>query len=682
MSGGRIDPRAVPSSNLRAQIIGAMLGGPKGSGRYLFVLDGLEVMQHEEEDQYGLLQSNDLRDLLTFFARPDNQSFCLITSRAPLLDLMDYTTYTHRDVDRLSEEDGRALLRKLGVKGNDNELNKVVADWDGHALTLSILAAYLAERYEGDVHFAHKIRLGEKKWEKDVPEQYKHVSRILRRYDEHLSEAEKSFLRLFSAFRIPIHSTAFKTVFRKKTYATSLNESLTKLRKPQFDALVERLIKYRIIRHDTSSNTYTTHPLIRNHYFALLTKRTGKRGNVTRANVKLAHEQIKDYYLSIAGDTPEYPTLDDLKPLIEVVHHACQAGAYDEAFNLYCERIQKLPTGILVYQLGAHDTDLNTLSEFFPDRDMSQEPQVSISQGNESSDRGWILNEIGLSLMSLGRPRESVPFYGRHNKICSDMQDWGNASVGCQNLADVHASLGALEASATAARQALDLARRAEMKVLQCYSLAFQGLANHLLGDIQIATDAFAEAEKLEQENYLSENIRYLFSLRGINHANHLRRINQADYARRVTEANLQICEQEHWADHTSQCYRVLGDLDSDAGNHESAREHYESALKIARGISNRYVLIEALLARGLWQAKYMKDANAGFNDLNEALGYCVESGYRIYEADVRIALGWAYLANGEKEKAKESAERALQMSNEMGYHWGKVDAEEALKNV
>ena len=117
LSGGKIDPRQVPSSSLRAQIIGAMLG----AGRCLFVLDGLEVLEHQEGDQYGLLQSNDLRDLLTYFARPDNQSFCLITSRAPVLDLMEYTTYTHRDVDRLSEADGILLLEKLGVKGQGNK---------------------------------------------------------------------------------------------------------------------------------------------------------------------------------------------------------------------------------------------------------------------------------------------------------------------------------------------------------------------------------------------------------------------------------------------------------------------------------------------------------------------------------------------------------------------------------
>ena len=73
---------------------------------------------------------------------------------------------------------------------------------------------------------------------------------------------------------------------------------------------------------------------------------------------------------------------------------------------------------------------------------------------------------------------------------------------------------------------------------------------------------------------------------------------------------------------------------------------------------------------------------NDAFNDLNEALNYTVEGGYRIYEADIRNALGWAYLANGEKQKAKESAERALQMSQEMGYHWGKVDAQEVLERI
>jgi len=54
------------------------------------------------------------------------------------------------------------------------------------------------------------------------------------------------------------------------------------------------------------------------------------------------------------------------------------------------------------------------------------------------------------------------------------------------------------------------------------------------------------------------------------------------------------------------------------------------------------------------------------------------------------VALGWAWLASsspsgrgvGVREKAKYEATRALQMSQEMGYHWGKVDAEEVLAEM
>ena len=83
-----------------------------------------------------------------------------------------------------------------------------------------------------------------------------------------------------------------------------------------------------------------------------------------------------------------------------------------------------------------------------------------------------------------------------------------------------------------------------------------------------------------------------------------------------------------------------LGLMDYHARFYDEAREHYNQALRIARGISDRSALIEALLGHGRWLAKHMKDAEAAFSDLNEALGYCVESGYRIHEADVRIALG------------------------------------------
>jgi hypothetical protein len=70
------------------------------------------------------------------------------------------------------------------------------------------------------------------------------------------------------------------------------------------------------------------------------------------------------------------------------------------------------------------------------------------------------------------------------------------------------------------------------------------------------------------------------------------------------------------------------------------------------------------------------------FSDLNEALGYAVDGGYRRYEADIRIALAWAHLAAGDRQTARAEAERAQRMSADMGYHWGQVDVAEVLAAV
>lgn len=656
MSSGRIDPREYPSTNARAHLIAAMLT----RGRHLFILDGLEVMQHQEGDQYGLLTNTDLRDFLSFLAAPEHDSFCLFTSRAPLLDLMEYTTYTHRDVTRLSEEDGRALLRKVGVKGDDEKLDKVVSDWDGHALILSLLGAYLADLYGGDVAYI-----------KEIPPptadeaRYERVHRVLRRYDEHLTDAERAFLMIFSAFRTLIKETAFAPVFRAEMGPEALNAPLTALNDAAFEAMVERLVAYRLLRYDRRERHYTAHPLIRAHYSERL-------GEANRSQIQAVHERIKDYHLSIAGDTPENPTLDDLAPVIEAVHHACRAGAYDEAERIRWERIYKGDRRMLVDELGAWEIALALMLKLFPDGDTTQEPLESDPRGKR-----WMLNEVGLCLMNLGRLGEAPSFFERKNAVALGMGDWVNASIGYQSLALLRAHLGALVASAEAARRALDLARRAEDKQLECFSLACQAWAAYLRGEVEAAGETFQQAEALERE--IDPTKRYLYSLGGIQHANYLRRAGEAAYARRVTEVNLKTCERNHWANFISQCHCVLGDLEADAGQHESAREHYDEALKIARSISDRATLIEALLGWGRWAARHLRDAAAAFSDLNEALGYAVESGYRIYEADIRVGLAWAHLAVGDVSAARAEAERARSMSVEMGYHWGQVDAAEVL---
>jgi len=121
-------------------------------------------------------------------------------------------------------------------------------------------------------------------------------------------------------------------------------------------------------------------------------------------------------------------------------------------------------------------------------------------------------------------------------------------------------------------------------------------------------------------------------------------------------------------------CHDVLGDLDAEEGRHDRARFHYNEALRIAHDVSQRDLLIEALLRRGNYSVR-INQVEAAYGDLSEALFHAVAGGYRIYEADIRTALSWAHYLNGDRTAAQTELKRAQGINSETGYYWGRVDA-------
>jgi tetratricopeptide (TPR) repeat protein len=661
LSAGRLDLREYVGANLRVRAILAMLstlGAQKK--RVIFVLDGLEMMQVVEGDAYGSIESNDLRDFLELFAEIEHLSCCVVTSRLPLLDLLRYPSYRHRDVERLSAKDGRALLQQLGVKGQDEALDTVVREWDGHALTLHLLGNYLTEMHEGEVTEATGLLADA------GATLYERTHHMLGYYDEILVMVERDFLMLLSIFHGPTPEAVVAEVIRGRTYPGALNARVVVLGQDKFELLLKRLKAWRLLRYEAREQRYTLHPLIHAYYSNRL-----KREYPSQLQDML--EDLANYYRALVQEKSQVLTLTDVQPQIELIHWYCRAKNYDAAFDSYRQHLGEKTGWLLNHKLGAYETDLALMLEFFPDGDTSQELLVS-----DLGAKRFILNEVGFCLMNLGRLGEAAPFYERGNGMDASMEASRNASRGYLNLAELHAHLGALAASADAAGEALTLARRAQNKRDESTSLAYQAWADHLRGDMKTAGAAFAQAEMLEREIDSSE--KYLYATKGIQHANHLRHTGDPAYARRVTEANLESCERNRWAFLVSQCHRVLGDLDAESNQPGSAREHYNAALKIARGISHRAVLIEALLGRGRFLARFVKDAASARSDLEEALGYATQGGYRIYEADIRNALAWMHLAAGDTNSAYTEAERARQMSEAMGYHWGVVDAAEVME--
>ena len=100
------------------------VGGP-----HLLVLDGLERVQRQEGDgpgAFGQVEDPLLRGLLTRLAEGVGKATALVTSRFPLTDLepMRGRGYRHRDVEGLDRSAALDLLRRHGVRGDDDDARR------------------------------------------------------------------------------------------------------------------------------------------------------------------------------------------------------------------------------------------------------------------------------------------------------------------------------------------------------------------------------------------------------------------------------------------------------------------------------------------------------------------------------------------------------------------------------
>ncbi|NEP11514.1 MAG: serine protease [Symploca sp. SIO2C1] len=697
-----IDHNLLVSVDAKAEIIRSL------KGRYLFILDGIEVVQHQSGDDYGLLTNKELCSFLRSFAEGNHQSFCLVTSRAPLLDLLDYTTYTEREVNPLSIQEGSTLLKKLGVKGKNAELEQVVKDWGGYALMLSLIAAYLNKR-GGEVKRLRGIPAPAT--DESLEDR---VQRILDYYDKNLKEAEREMLTVLSAFRLPVpleEYTFRRAIFEGKTGAPGIPRPLRydwidrlfeliqkwcdrilkrnlseyprldrKLQAPVdtlshkvFKAMITRLIKTRVLRKDSQTVAYySLQPLIRAHYLKEFTK--------SPHLFRQAHQRIAEYYLQISGPIPEQPRRENILPVLEAVHHLCQAQEFDQAWYIFGKHlIDKDGIYLLSNKLGAWDIERDLYLDFFPDQNFTQEPQVT-----RTITKATILHNTGLAFNNLGSPTNSKLLYERSIAKDRKREDWIQVGTTQRNLTYLYVDFGDLKSATTSIQQALSyLARssnRADNKILEYRIIVTQASIDYLKGDMKSAGQSFQLAEDLLDE--VEPDYLYLCTGIKIGYANYLRKLKQLDQAREVIAENLKICRRNYWLARISSCYRSLGDLCAEEQQHETAKQHYQEALKIIRNTAARGSLIKTLSARGRWGAKYMQDVETAQTDLTEALDYALSAGFCLYEADIRVGLAWMYYTRGDVPRAKEEAERARQMSEEMEYHWGQVDAMEVLEQV
>jgi tetratricopeptide (TPR) repeat protein len=228
--------------------------------RFLFVLDGLEKMQFKgnTKGEPGSLMNVALKRFLIRVAEGCGNAKVLITTRYQLPDLQRYSkafkdgltdqkfekSFQMISVDALEVSAAVALLRALGVHGDDVLLSSIAKETGQLAFPTYLVGCWLRDYYEGDAR------------------QYKRspsflIDNILNSYVQKLSDLEKWILEALSIYDIPCAVNFLLDLINechrnKWSYETLLNclKHLCSL------GVVQKL-------YVEGEEQYTVHPLIR-----------------------------------------------------------------------------------------------------------------------------------------------------------------------------------------------------------------------------------------------------------------------------------------------------------------------------------------------------------------------------------------------------------------------------------
>ena len=655
VSQGEIDPDTIKSTWEKTERIKEYIS----KGTYLIILDGLEQMQKPESgDEFGKMQHRECTELLHFIVDTSKAGLCLITTRYLLKDLDNWHEQSYKTIPLvdLSLPDALAVLKKRGVKGNDEDIKEVIERYKGHALSLTLVAGYLNKYYDGDIKHAPDI-----KFVFSDKERFKDVNKLLRKYAEKMTKSELVFLNIFSLFHKEVTENEFTGVFRHKIEGTSFNDVLVKMSELDFKDLVDGLVDWRLISYDETKMSYTTHPLIKTYFETAFYDE----------DKKLCHKRIYEYFGEHAPERPE--TLEEMQPLFEQVYHGCSAGLYDEAYNeVYRQKIDRKNEFYITHKLGAWETDLSLIRNFFPKGDFSQLPPVS-----KKSDQSWLLNSLGLALLNTGRPKEAEELFVRKTKMQIEDKDWANASGGYQNLAGLQFRIGEIKKGVESAKRSLEMAEKVGSSEDIINSKAYLAHLLHLLGKSKEAEKWFKGADELSIETTGQRD----YSITGVFYADFLISNNRVDEAFELTRQNLEICKENNFVNSISRCHRCLGAIERIKGNHKEAMAYLQKALELARKVGMPYLEIEALLEYGrlyLNKGEYKEAINSG----NEVLRICQRTSFLLCEPDAEVILAKAYLVRKDFDKAKTFANSALSKSQKMSYKLAENDALNLLKEI
>jgi tetratricopeptide (TPR) repeat protein len=622
----------------------------------LLLLDGMEPLQSGLDYERGKVKDPALATLLAELARR-NPGLCVITTQEAVADLAPFPETTRQEnMEQISAQAGRALLRVGGVQGADAELEQAARDFGQHALALNLLAAYLREIPGHFIADASGIP------DLDVPEaEGKHPRRVMAAFAARFGGGpEVETLRMLGLFDRPARAEEIAAL-RAAPPIPDLTEHIQPLSEAGWLRLLDKLRQVRLIapqsRHQPE--TLDAHPLVREHFGQQL------RGEHPEA-WREGHNRLYEHLKAAAKEYPD--TLEEMDPLYAAVAHGCQAGRHQEVYEeVYRKRIRRGNEYFSVKKLGAFGADLAALSGFF-------DPPWRQSVDDLKEDtKAIVLGTVGSYLRALGWLMEAAQPMQASLEVAIAQELWKAAATSAGNLNELHLVSGDLAQGLAYAQQSVDLADRSGDAFERLKQRGKLANVLHQAGRLPEAEATFRQAEEMQKVHW--PQYPFLYSLGGYLYCDLLLGQGKVREVQSRAERALDIVLHGSQAlldialAHLSLGRALLLQVRQEGtGDFSQAAAHLNQAVDGLRESGYQWVLPLGLLARAELR-RVTGSLDRARADLEEALSIATRGGMRLHQADCHLEYARLHLACGEREKARQSLAQAKEMIEDMGYH-------------
>jgi serine/threonine protein kinase len=228
--------------------------------KLIFVLDGLQVVQYDEGNQRGQFRDQYLILFLQYFLAIDSRSFCIITSREPLVNeegnhYTQYLTFRSHKIGSLNAHEVFEWLDQIGVRSPEPVIENLIEVSGGYALLLSLITAEIRFHYNKELDTLNKLpQLSSPDLTTTRYEKLRHMFKAYF-YSDHLSNEDRTVLVIIAAFGEPVPSAAL-TYFQVQAKHDMRNKSELSL-----NNIATRLVEGGLLLK-TQNNFYFAHPLI------------------------------------------------------------------------------------------------------------------------------------------------------------------------------------------------------------------------------------------------------------------------------------------------------------------------------------------------------------------------------------------------------------------------------------